>query len=807
MSQTLIQVRTDGPPNARIMIVGEAPGSEEVQTGIPFSGASGQELNRMLHEAGIMRSECFVTNVCRQQPAGNRIELFIPKAKKDVTPDCVQFRDKRVKPCVRAGAELLAQEIQLVKPTLIIALGNVSLWALTGQWGITDWRGSMLEQDLVPGVPCKVIPTYHPAALFRQWSWRPVLVHDLKRAKKESASREYSRPQYNFITRPSFERAAHTIEELLAKANASPFKLSVDIETRGGHIACIGLAWSKLDAICIPFMDVAHREGYWNEDEEAALVFALRVLFAHPNCHIVGQNFLYDAQYIYRWWHFIPNLKRDTMIAQHACFSTLPKGLDFLSSMYCEYHTYWKGESKDWDPKIGEDQLWVYNCKDAVITYEVDEAIQGVVDQLGLREQHDFQQSMFYPVLEAMIQGVRIDKAERSRFASELMEEMTAREHWFREVLGHPLNPRSPQQMQKLFYDDFKQPTIWKRTPAGPKPTLDESALRKIRSREPLLRPLVNKILEYRSLGVFFGTFVSAPLDIDDRMRCSYNIAGTDTYRLSSSENAFGSGTNLQNVPAGGEEEEIDLTLPNVRKLFIPDPGKTMFDLDLSKADLRIVVWEADEPEMKAMLREGKDPYVEIAREFYRDPTIRKLRDDGSVNPKYDTFKRFAHGTHYLGSARGIAERIGVTVAEAERTQRWYFAKFRRIKIWQDDVVARMKSKRFVQNVFGYRKYEFDRIDDDALREAAAWIPQSTIGLLINRIWKNLRHNSSIVQVGKVEVLLQVHDSLTGQFVTAERETALKLLEESGKVLLPYADPLIIPIGVKVSDASWGACK
>jgi len=798
---TVIQVRTDGPTNAKIMIVGEAPGNDEVVQGVPFVGASGQELNRMLHEAGIMRSECFVTNVCRQQPAGNKIELFIPVAKKDVTPDCVQFRDKKVKPCVREGAELLAQEINLVKPNLIIALGNVSLWALTGQWGIGNWRGSMLEQDLVPGLKCKVIPTYHPAALFRQWTWRPTLVHDLRRAKRESASREYSRPHYDFIIRPSFAQAMERLEVLYAKCQEGPTKLAVDIETRAGHMACIGLAWSKFDALCIPLMCVERKEGYWNEDEELAIVEVLRQLLTHPNCHVIGQNFLYDAQYIYRWWHFIPNLKRDTMIAQHACFSTLPKGLDFLSSMYCEDHVYWKGESKDWDPKVGEDQLWAYNCKDCIKTFEVDEAQQALVDQLGVRGPHDFQQSMFWPVLDAMIKGVRIDKVVRSRFASELQEEMAAREQWFRDVLGHDLNPRSPAQMQRLFYEDFKQPVVYKRTPKGPKPTLDEAALRRIKAREPLLQPLVHKILEHRSLGVFFGTFVSAPLDIDDRMRCSYNIAGTDTYRLSSSENAFGSGTNLQNVPAGGEEEELELTLPNVRKLFVPDPGKTMFDIDLSKADLRIVVWEADEPEMKAMLREGKDPYVEIAREFYRDPTIRKLRDDGTVNPKYDTFKRFAHGTHYLGSARGIAERIGVTVAEAERTQKWYLSKFRRIKVWQDDMKAKLRSKRYVENIFGYRKYEFDRINEDAERAAAAWVPQSTIGLLINRIWQNLR------KLEEVEVLLQVHDSLTGQFPTHQKEAKLAQITEGGKIVLPYPDPLVIPIGIKVSEESWGACK
>jgi uracil-DNA glycosylase family 4 len=66
-----IQVRPSGPTDARVMIVGEAPGAEEERKGEPFVGASGHELTKMLHEAGIARSQCFITNVCRERPPGN----------------------------------------------------------------------------------------------------------------------------------------------------------------------------------------------------------------------------------------------------------------------------------------------------------------------------------------------------------------------------------------------------------------------------------------------------------------------------------------------------------------------------------------------------------------------------------------------------------------------------------------------------------------------------------------------------------------------------------------------------------------
>ncbi|MGH7745307.1 MAG: DNA polymerase, partial [Candidatus Dormibacteria bacterium] len=339
------------------------------------------------------------------------------------------------------------------------------------------------------------------------------------------------------------------------------------------------------------------------------------------------------------------------------------------------------------------------------------------------------QQKMFWPILEAMKRGVKIDTKRRAAFAEELMMEMEKREEFFIDILGHAFNPRSPTQMAKLFYEDLNQPVIHRRgkkgIPGGV--TCDESALVKIAEREPILRPFIRRLTEYRSLGVFLSTFVMAPLDVDGRMRTSYNICGTETFRLSSSKNAFESGANLQNIPKGGEEDDSDLVLPNVRKIFVPDTGWTIFDTDLSKADLRIVVWESGEMEMKAMLAEGRDPYVETAREFYHDPTINKLNSDGTENHKYKTFKSFSHGSHYLGTPKGLAQRLGISVKESEATQKWYFGKYPKIPQWQKRIIEKVTKQHYVENAFGYRRYYFDRIDEAVFRQAIAWIAQSSV--------------------------------------------------------------------------------
>lgn len=800
-----------GPCPARIMIVGEAPGQDEVYRMQPFVGASGQELDRMLHEAGIARSQCFVTNVVRVRPPGNDISVFIPDKKSAATPEMGVFRGRAVAPCVLEGIELLRHEISRVQPNIIIAFGNVSLWALTGNWGITDWRGSLLVCDLTgEASPPKVVATFHPSGILRNWAWRASAVQDLRRAKREEGDRVVIRPKYDFIIRPNFDQVFSVISTLLEQAHAGPLKLAVDIETRSGHIACLGFAWNKLEALCIPFMCTERKEGYWLEDEEVEILAILQELLCHPNVEVIGQNFIYDTQYIWRHFRFVPRFKRDTMIAHHTMFPGTLKALDYLSSLYCEHHLYWKDDGKEWHKKLGEDQLWVYNCTDCVRTYEIDENEQTAVDSMGKREVHDFQQDLFWPVLKMMIKGVRIDLQNRSKLAMELSDELASREQWVIDVLGHPLNLRSPKQMKALFYEDLAQkPIINRKTGAV---TLNDEAIQRIAAKEPILRPLVRVISEYRSIGVFLSTFVNASLDRDSRLRCSFSVAGTETFRFSSSGDAFGSGTNLQNIPKGTEDPgPEDLVLPNIRKLFVPDHGYTFFDQDLDRADLQVVVWEANDELLKLALRAGTDLHLLNAGTLFG---IRDLNTDSLSSPEFvkdakvrygkqrQLAKSWVHGTNYGGGPRTMAIAAGITVKEAERLQNVWFYEHPGIKKWHERTEAGLRLHRSVKNAFGYTRHYFDRVEG-LLPEALAWIPQSTVACIINRVLARID-----AEVPEVEVLLQVHDSLAGQFPTHLSDYCVRRIREvAGSVVVPYPEPLTIPCGIKTSPISWGDCK
>lgn len=808
----------EGTTPCRIMIVGEAYGEAEERACAPFVGASGQELNRMLQEAGIMRSECYVTNVVNARPPRSDLSAWIADKKKDILPTHVPIRGRWVMPIVRDGIYRLYQELALVRPNIVIALGNVALWSLTGAWGVLKWRGSQLRVQALEGVSWegefpKLIPTIHPALILRQWEHRVSAVNDLKRVAKERAGLTYTNaPKWDFTLRPSYPTVIGILDALLLRMDAGEsLWLDWDYETRAGHIACCGISWSRLEALCIPFMCVENKEGYWNIDEEAAIIHKIYKTLTHPNVSVRGQNLLYDCQYSYRHWHFVPRVIQDTMISHHTLFAGLPKRLDYQASLYCDHYLYWKDDGKTWNEGVGEDQLWSYNCVDCVRTREVGEVEQVSIAKMGLQPVEDFQQALFWPVLKAMQLGVRIDLKERNRMALSLQEEMAVREEYIRTVAGHALNPRSSTQLIKFFYEDLKIPPVITRAKKGVAAhvTCDDEALDKIKLKEPLTRPIVKAIREFRSIGVFLSTFVAAPLDQDQRMRCSYNICGTETYRFSSSKNAFGSGTNLQNIPKGGEEDGLEL--PNIRSLFIPDPGMTFFDMDLDRADLQVVVWEADDPELKAALRMGVDMHLLNAFTLAQR-SLPPLEELVEGHAKYSSHripykkerqlaKSFIHGSNYGGGARTMAVAAGVTVHQADRFQKIYFSRYPGIKKWHERTQDQLTRFRFVENKFGYRRYYFDRTDG-LLPEALAWIPQSTVANYIDRVWLRIHEN-----LPQIQVLLQVHDSLCGQFPTTLAEPCMRAMkEEARQVVVPYTDPLVIPVGIKTSEKSWGDC-
>jgi len=771
-----------------IMLIGEAPNNEEIASSTPFTGYSMNELSKCLFEAGIPLQSCYRTHVLKFFPPNGDASTLIAVKKKDITGSHVPLYNRQVLPQLLNSIDALKHEIESCQPNVIIAFGNLALFTLTGNWGITSWRSSLLECELATSLSYKpkVIPTYPINLIHRMWSWRWILVHDLKRAKKEADFKELIRQDRNFIIRPSYETTTNYLNNLIDSLEKDKLKISIDIETKYYHIECIAFAINKLKAICIPFLD-EHGLDYWNEEEEIQIIYKIYKILTHENSRIIGQNFSYDSQYIWKKWLIISNLSSDTMLQQHCIFASAKKDLSFLSSLYVPDHSHWKDEGKD---STGETR-WIYNCKDACITYEVDESQQAILKALNLTNIAEFQNRLFKHVQRMIRKGIKFDKAKAEVFDRTLINLVQEREDWLTNVLGFLPNVLSPLQMSDLFYRLLNQKPCYNRS-SGSK-SVDDKALHVIADREPMLTQLCEAISEIRTINKLLD-ITRVQLSHDGRFRSNLNIGGTITYRFASSNDAFGEGTNVQNITDG---KRSTIRLPNLRELFIPDLNNIYFDADLDSADLRIVAAEAGLDEMFAMLDEGKKVYVEVMKEYFRNPNLDKN------DSFYITFKSLCHGTHYLGSASGLARQTGLLVDEVERIQKWYYGKFPGLRKWQNDIKDQVFKRKMVQNIFGYRNYIFDRIEGNVFNEAIAWIPQSSIACLVNRALVTLSENFP----NKLDILQQTHDSLAGQCPIDDKDYFEPYIKSALEIELPYDKPIRIPADVHWSLESWGKCK
>jgi|SRR5579872_1750551 len=318
----------------KIALIGEAWGEEEEKQRTPFVGYSGRELTNLLSEAGIHRADCFLTNVFNIRPPGNKIEFFCGPRSEAIPGYPSLIKGKFVRRDFIPELNRLADELVHTNPNIIICLGNTASWALLGRTSISKHRGTTeVSTHTVTGY--KVLPTYHPAAVVRQWELRPVTILDLMKAKEESEFPEVRRPKREIWIEPTLEDLYEFERQYIEGAKL----LSIDIETSGNQITCIGFASSPEVGIVIPFTDSRRKNrDYWGsaEAELRAWNFVKQVL-SKPLPRKLFQNGLYDIAFLWRAYGIkVLGAEHDTMLLHHSLQPESLKGLGFLGSIYTD---------------------------------------------------------------------------------------------------------------------------------------------------------------------------------------------------------------------------------------------------------------------------------------------------------------------------------------------------------------------------------------------------------------------------------------------------------------------------------------
>jgi len=765
MALGTIYVPPVGPKKCKIAFIGEAPWVEEVANLQPFVGTSGRILNSNLHMTGISRQQCYLTNISKLAVPPKMFNKMFWKGKQP-TAQLLKLKDE------------LLKELDELDTNIIVPLGANPLWALTGKTQIGKWRGSILSTTLPNGHVVKVIGTYHPAAINNSWKLNPVQRFDLKKILKESEFPEVILPKRNLIIEPTMDDVLHFLGD-----NRGNF--AYDIENKPNWIHCISFAFSKDESISIPTT-----KSYWGSWGNLRIIWkAMEKVFNRDDLKI-GQNISHDIKWIMRnWGVLVKKPWYDTMIAQHSCYSELPKGLDFLASIYTN-EPYYKDDLKTWLAGTSTDeQNWTYSARDSAVTYEVYEELEKEINELGVRHTYDYMMELLEPLLFMQMSGIRVDVKRLNEHIEYYKKSLKQREEKFAKTFNG-VNPHSPQQMMKLAYGTLKLKPIMK----GGKPTSNADALEKLSIQSPEIAEVINIRSERKLISTWL---VDLTDPINGRFMFNINPTGAETYRLSSSTSTFGFGTNAQNIPK------------KIRDILVPDEGMEFTEADLKGAESMIVAyWSGDEASIKIFEMDKNIHTYTACLVFNMNPDevkedkLKREAEGKDTLSKYFRAKKLRHTLEKRGSFIGIQKQLRIPAAEAKQLQRKFYdlnPNLERLFKTLDDELKRTKTH---TTATGRKRIFFGRLGPDLVKECVAYEPQEVVGTVINK--GIIRFYNEVCKKHKdISVKLQVHDSLLIQHPISMRKFVVDKVHELFKYELTYhGRTFYIPSDTK-SGKNW----
>lgn len=566
-----------GPRDARIAIVAEMDAAAEEAQGRHLVGPPGFMLNRWLRAVGIDRDrDCFVTNVVPYRHNPKNAIALVPR---DELADWIRQ---------------LHAKFGEITPSLIVPMGNTALSALTGLSSITKYRGSILEYANA-GRRTKVIPTQHPASVFRQPMHERRCIIDWRRIATDSAFRDLRLPEREHFIEPTLA----DLRDYVADAQARAEVLAIDIETprkialvettnkRGKRlvkrvkgdprVTVVGFAFDPSFSFTVPTT-----LEYWapqGVDVDGEVWPLLRQLCALPNVEKGGQNFLFD-----RWWlarnHGCPVTQAvyDTRWMSH-CLDVLDEhSLGYQASIHLRTQ-YWKDDSKD-DDKDSDTFVasgieamrtyWRYNGKDNTHTRELMDVHHARL-AAGGRLAHYFQRyaALYDAMLDMALRGIRTDQRNARRQQAKFLAERIGLQDTLNDAAGAPLfGPKGslvPKRLNTYLYDTLRLPVQKDRKTGNA--ASNEIIVRRLMLKHPAKLGAVGPlILRNRRLEALSRFVKEGIVDDDGYTRCQYGF--TYTMRFTSGKAANRRGANLQNT-----DREL-------LSMYVPDPGHVFVEVD-----------------------------------------------------------------------------------------------------------------------------------------------------------------------------------------------------------------------------------
>lgn len=808
----------------KIAFIDEWPSESDFESNQAFSGRTGSILSSILTKLGILKSACMFTYAYNAE---------LHRGKR--TPDWHSLPAQK-------SFNQLQRDLREFKPNLVILVGDNTLRGLGfGKMTTSTWRGSVFHcnspDSPVYGYKCMCIQ--HPLIIMKQYSFMPLLLMDLSRAKTEAEKPELTKPVQNYTVQLT---PGEVVQKLQALRLARK-PVSMDIEGYVNNVTCISFTNTAHEAFIV---DLLHQ----SPSDELTILRAVDEFCSDPLVPKILQNSLYDSFVLaYTYGILIRNIQHDTMLSQWEIYPELPKGLGTQTSIWTNY-PYYKSDRKIEDTITHHR----YCCTDSDVTLQISNAHQAHLTG-SAREHYNFNMKMLNPLLYAQIKGMRYDGDEAKVLLKQVEVKLSEIKQRINDSTydGRDLNINSPKQMADFLYKEKALPTQYK-IEKGVKtqsPTTDVKALLSLTRKFQL--PVLSDILLYRKFEKQRQS-LNMSFDQDGRVRCSYNVVGTKTGRLSCSQSAHGTGTNLTTVPK------------QFRKLYLADEGHEFFQCDLAGADGWTVAAHCKalgDPTMLEDYYAGLKPAKLICLLYDIGPEVNKwsreklLEESKSVGDGwlYFSSKQVQHGSNYglkansmsqnimLQSYKRNNEMILVTPQTCQKLQDLYMVyRYPGVTQWQNRI------KNYFSNSRGYpemgsasghvRRFFGRKSDHSTHQEAYSQEPQINTtyatNLAIVRMWEDPENRIAHLEddpygngvhyhmvdgsrhyvdescapkkVGSllIEPLHQVHDAACGQFPSCLTEWARKKIRSYFDNTLTIAGTeLVIPYDGEYGR-SWG---
>lgn len=657
------------------MVVGEQPSPIDARDEEPFSGFDGRKLAFLLERLNLHREGIYLTTA---------VKCDMPK------------KTQKIKKYAAACRPHLIEEIEYVRPKVIVTMGTTALSSLVGEpLAADEYRGFPIPLKM-GDLKTWVIPTYSMSQAIAKPTWDPIIVRDLKLAKSIAKDGYEPQPINVDVKVLSSVDEVKTLVGELYKADEFSFDLETkDLDFIKSPILCHSFSIDGERSFVVP-MDhkVPFKGDYrnWTEKERAQVLWLMKKAYVSP-ARKTAQNGKFDKKFLLKYGIALRNFDFDTMLAHHLIDAEKPHDLLFIAQWYNLVHEKYdhaleiqkRIHGKDDYSKFDPRTLYYYAGIDSAVTQGARPILEAELEKNRVEwvfKNVSIPQTHLLADME--YRGAHLDLPGMNRIIEDTegkIAELTVRIKDILKVSDY--NPNSTKQLGEYLAKHRVQ--TGKETKSG-KMCLDEEAITPLIHNKKV-GALIKATLEARSLTKLKGTYLDGnkkgkktglknKMDENHYIHTEFLIHGTYTGRLSSKN------PNLQNIPKDF----------GIRQLFIPDePGDTLMSVDYKQLEVRVAAAISKDPILIKEILAGVDMHSRNAASLLlrvpEDEFIRVINDKGADFYKQwvearRAAKAVTFGVLYGSQAHGVSARENIKLETCEEFITEFFKKYRVLNAW-----------------------------------------------------------------------------------------------------------------------------